>query len=80
MNYFTSIEYTNGAYTGVAFSAGNNSPAYRSKPYQNQTDALADVNAFINNQPIAQGTTVTNNAVYSAPIPARPPVKCCGRQ
>jgi hypothetical protein len=80
MNYFTSIEYVNGSYVGVAFSAGNNSPAYRSKPYQNQADALADVNTFINKQPVAQGTTVTNSTVYTTPIPTRPPVKCCGRQ
>jgi hypothetical protein len=79
MNYFTSIEYVNGQYVGVAFNTSNNTAVYRSRPYQTQPDALSDVNTFIGKQAVAPGTTVTNSTVYTAPVASRPTVKCCGR-
>ena len=80
MNYFTSLEFTNGMYVGVAFSSSTNAAVFRSKPYHDQAAALLEVNNYLRNHPSTDNQPIVNNATYTGPAQvATPPRKCCGR-
>lgn len=82
--YFTSIDSSNNQYVGTVFDSSTNQEVYKTRAYQNQTQAIQDVNTFLagnNNNTAsvpAQPQTIVNTTTYSASIPKRTG-RCCGR-
>jgi hypothetical protein len=87
-NYFTSIERVDSQFFGTVHDATSNQAVYRTAGYNSHSDAIADVNAFLQNtsgETIPQ-QSITNTTTYQAPVtetaPApefTPPKRCCGR-
>jgi hypothetical protein len=80
MSYFTSIEHVNGMYVSVVVNANNNSPIFRSRPYQDQTQAINEANSFLTSNAAPSPQPVVNSASYTTPSTVQQPVRrCCGR-
>lgn len=79
MNYFTSIEHVNGMYVSVVVNANNNSPIFRSRPYQDQTQAINEANSFLSSNSEPSSQPVVNSASYTTPATPQPVRRCCGR-
>lgn len=87
-NYFTSIERVDGQFFGTVHDTTSNQAVYRTTAYSSHSEAITDVNAFLqntSNEPIPQ-QNITNTTTYQAPVadttPApefTPPKRCCGR-
>lgn len=89
-NYFTSIERVDSQFFGTVHDATSNQAVYRTVGYGSHSDAITDVNSFLQNtssETIPQ-QNITNTTTFQAPAtetvaaPApefTPPKRCCGR-
>jgi hypothetical protein len=72
-NYFTNIDFVNGAYVGVVYDANSNAEVYKTPSYGDQTHALQDINNFL--QSSTSELIPTTNTIQYITVPTR---KCCG--
>lgn len=90
-NYFTTIEKINDNFFGTVTDNDTKQIVYRTVSHSSHANAIIDINNYLQNQnttdsknnvePIPQ--TITNTAVYTAPVdhvtPATQVRRCCGR-
>ena len=87
-NYFTSIERVDNQFFGTVHDAASNQAVYRTIGYGSHSEAITDVNIFLQNtsNDVVPQQNITNTTTYQAPVtetaPApefTPPKRCCGR-
>lgn len=85
-NYFTSIERINEQYIGTVHDSNTSQAVYRTQQYGSHTEAIIDVNRFlqtVSSEQIPQ--TINNTTTYQEPIASTTapenvsPTRCCGR-
>lgn len=88
-NYFTSIERTNDLYVGTVHDANTNQAVYKTAAYPSHTDAIIDINNYLQNTPhtitAPAGVDVSAPAEFvhtqadEQPAAEQPVRRCCGR-
>lgn len=87
-NYFTSIERVDNQFFGTVHDAASNQSIYRTTGYGSHSEAITDVNNFLQNDTSATAPqkNITNTTTFQAPVAEvvtapefTPPKRCCGR-
>lgn len=87
-NYFTSIERVDNQFFGTVHDAASNLAIYRTTGYSSHSEAIADVNSYLQNNisTMTPQQSITNTTTFQAPVAETvaapeftPPKRCCGR-
>jgi hypothetical protein len=74
--YFSNIDLVNGTFIGTVYDANSNAEVYKTPSYGDQTQALQDINNFLQSSNTSIDELVpTTNTIQYVTVPAR---KCCG--
>jgi hypothetical protein len=74
--YFSNIDLVDGLFVGTIFNSNTNSEVYKTKPYEEQSQVLQDINIYVQTAtpPTTDPTPLSNTVQYTT-VPVR---KCCG--
>jgi bisphosphoglycerate-independent phosphoglycerate mutase (AlkP superfamily) len=87
-NFFSTIQITNDGYKGIVFNATNNDKVYETPVYENQQNAVNDVNKFISTNSATNTSQIKSNSkpnIVTTTIQLQPgsmPKRggCCGQR
>lgn len=81
--YYSIIDIVNNKFVGTVFNESNNEKVYQTKDYEVQSQAINDINSFLEGKntqtPITQPNTYTNTIKQAIPTTPASPRRCCGR-
>jgi hypothetical protein len=82
--YYTVINLANNKFVGYVYNEANNEKMYQTQEYDNQSQAVSDVNAYLQGNATQQNisstpNTYVNTIKQAVPTPAPRQGRCCGR-
>ena len=74
-NYFTNINLVNNKFVGSVFNSNNNLEVFKTKEYDNQSEALQEINEHLQTLLPSNNIQPTTNRITQTQVFG----KCCGR-